>query len=250
MSAGVSQVSRLVGVVDLSNGLAVRGVAGQRTQYRPVRSFRFSDGRRVRIDGCHRRLIECYLQAGLRSIYVADLNGIQTGCVQVDPIERILDATDGASSVLLDLGIEHSAYATNWRWITKLAECHANGVFIVASESAQKTRSLGECVNRLGLERIAASCDYLSTRWISQRIPEPDWYEACVELGIRTAIGLDLATVGGVSIDRTIQLCRNIRQQLPETRYLTGGGIRNSDDAQHVLDAGADGLLVASRFVD
>ena len=249
MKIDPSLCSRLVGVVDLRHGVAVRGVGGDREQYRPVQRFRFPNGRTVQIDGCPMRLIECYREVGVGAIYLAELDGIERADACRSLIEECLDRTRAVQRVLIDLGVGHHAGRTDWTWLKTMATHHEGLQWIIASECAGNWQSLQEGVRHLGLQRVAAGCDYKESRWLSLNVCEEDWYRACEELGITTVVGLDLAAVGQSTCQRTLELCRRIRRRLPTVRYFTGGGVRSEEDANALLDSGADGLLVASWFV-
>ncbi|MCS7467981.1 HisA/HisF-related TIM barrel protein [Stieleria sp. ICT_E10.1] len=249
-------VSRFVGVVDLQAGLAVHGVGGQRDLYRPVSTFQAADMSSLRIDGDVCRLIDGYHGVGIGSLYVADLDGIRCGRWQQSLIEAIVDRAEAADdsdrrgAVFLDLGLRAAVTSQRWNWVESLVRNHPRVVVILATECADDVSLLDDTLSRVPRDQVAVSFDYQGGRWLSASTSETAWLEACRRAAIATVVGLDLASVGGTSIERTLELCKRIRRQLPQPRYVTGGGVRSADDAQCLLDAGADQLLVASLFAE
>lgn len=242
--------SRFIGVIDLKDGAAVHAVGGRRDEYAPLHSFHIDNQVDIRIDGDSGRLIDSYQLAGIRSFYVADLDGIRFGRWQRVKIESLADTCREQERLYLDLGVRGALTPGDLKWIRDLASEYRNTVFIVATECAGNVTRLDELSSCVPQDRIAVSFDYKDSAWLSQQTSEQDWFRACLESNVTTVIGLDLAAVGGSSVERTIRLCQHIRGQLPDVRYLTGGGVRSDRDAQRLLEVGADALLVASRFVD
>ncbi|QDV82538.1 Histidine biosynthesis protein [Stieleria magnilauensis] len=249
-------VSRFVGVVDLQDGLAVHGVGGQRDQYLPVSIFRTAGPSSLRVDGDACRLIDGYQSVGIGSLYIADLDGIRHDRWQQSLIEAIVhrepaaNDSDRRGTLFLDLGLRATVAPERWDWMESLVRSNANVVVILATECAGDVSLLGDVLSRVPHDQVAVSFDYQDGRWLSASTSEDAWFEACRRAAIATVIGLDLASVGGTSIERTLELCKRIRRQLPQPRYVTGGGIRSAGDAQCLLDAGADQLLVASLFAE
>ena len=206
------------------------------------------------IEGDVRRLIDGYHGVGIGSYYVADLDGIRRDRWQQSLIETIAHrvlATSGrgnGGNLFLDLGLRTAIDPGRWAWLESLVRNHPRIVVILATECADDVSLLSDVLSRVPQNQVAVSFDYQDGRWLSASISEEAWFCACRRAEVSTVIGLDLASVGGASIGRTLELCKRIRRQLPQPRYVTGGGIRGGDDAQRLLDAGADQLLVASLF--
>ncbi|MDV6032330.1 MAG: hypothetical protein F9B45_20035 [Phycisphaera sp. RhM] len=249
-------VSSFVGVVDLQDGLAVHGVGGQRDQYLPVSTFQTAGQPSLRIDGDACRLIDGYRGVGIGSLYVADLDGIRRDRWQRSLIETIVHCAPAANDsdrhgrLFLDLGLRAAVAPARWDWMKSLVRSNPRIVLILATECADDVSLLGDVLSRVPRHQVAVSFDYRDGRWLSASTSEEAWFEACRRAAIATVIGLDLASVGGTSIGRTLELCKRIRCQLPQPRYVTGGGIRSAGDARCLLDAGADQLLVASLFAE
>ncbi|QEF99949.1 1-(5-phosphoribosyl)-5-[(5-phosphoribosylamino)methylideneamino] imidazole-4-carboxamide isomerase [Stieleria maiorica] len=240
--------SRFIGVIDLQDGLAVHGVGGDRDHYLPVGTFNAPGRAAHRIDGHVQRLIDGYHSVGIDSLYVADLNGIRFGDWQRQQIRSIVERCSDRGTLFLDLGFRTTMPPQRWSWIESLVNDHANVVVILATECATDVSLLSDLLTHLPCDQIAVSLDYKDGRWVSEETTDDDWFDACRNSGISTVIGLDLASVGSTSIQRTLELCKRVRLQLPHTRYITGGGVRGAADARRLFDAGADQLLVASLY--
>src|SRR5947207_1285495 len=74
---------RIVPVIDLMHGQVVRGVAGNRSEYRPIESQIASDAEPATIA---RSLVERF---GFKIVYVADLDAIQGGSPNLHAWEEI-----------------------------------------------------------------------------------------------------------------------------------------------------------------
>ncbi|QDV44951.1 Histidine biosynthesis protein [Stieleria neptunia] len=241
-------------MIDLQDGLAVHGVGGRRDQYLPVMTFQTSGRSALRIDGDACRLIDAYHSVGIGSLYVADLDGIRRDRCQQSLIESIAHHawaaadSDRRGTLFLDLGLRDAVTPQRWNWIESLARNHPRAVVILATECADDVSLLDDVLSRVPRDQVAVSFDYQDGRWLSASTSEEAWLDACGRNAVSTVIGLDLASVGGTSIGRTLELCKRMRRPLPQPRYVTGGGIRSAGDAQRLLDAGADQLLVASLY--
>jgi phosphoribosylformimino-5-aminoimidazole carboxamide ribotide isomerase len=71
-----------------------------------------------------------------------------------------------------------------------------------------------------------------------------------VKMGVRTLIVLDLARVGTRTGTGTEPLVRAIRNEFPDVDLIAGGGVRTWEDIEHLGEAGATGVLVASALHD
>lgn len=240
--------STLIGVIDLQGGQAVHGVAGNRDHYLPTERFFPPDGESIAIEGDARRLAEEYQNIGMRSLYVADLDGIRNNRWQTERIGQIIDVLRDDITLLIDLGMRHPMTAQDWSWIESVSATHPNVRFVVATETVRSLSLLSELILCVGRERVAVSFDYMRSTWLSRWASETQWIATCVQRQVRTVIGLDLAAVGGTSVSATETLCHRLRPLLPDARFITGGGIRSESDARQLVEAGADGLLVASWF--
>lgn len=229
---------RIIPVIDLMNGLVVRGVAGRREEYRPIVS-------QIAREPTPRAVAAAFAeQFGLREVYVADLDAIGGQLPNLAAYEEI--AACGLTP-WIDAGL-----AT-----TTQAEQLGSGASSIISglESLRSPDELARIVAGCGADRIVFSLDLKSGQPITQ-IPQwqtlaPDQIaEAVIERDIRRMIVLDLADVGVARGAGTLDLVRRLRAAYPWLEITAGGGVRGIDDLQQMAAAGCDAALVASALHD
>ena len=91
--------------------------------------------------------------------------------------------------------------------------------------------------------RVVSPCRAIATASPMENL---GWF---VELGIREFIILDLTAVGSQAGPVTVDLCERVSrefQRLQAFRLISGGGVRNESDVCRLIDAGCNGVLVAS----
>ena len=226
-------------VLDLLDGVVVRGVAGRRAEYRPVESVLCETPAARDVARAFRERL------GLTTLYVADLDAILHDRPNFE-LYRLL-ARDGCE-LLIDAGVR------NIERIQTVLDSGAAAA-VIALETLPGPDLLEQAVGRFGAGRVIFSLDLLHGRPLGR---DSMWASADpVEIaasaaarGVRRLIVLDLAAVGmdgGVS---TLGLCREMRNRCPELRLITGGGIRGPDDLHELAPLGLEGVLVASAFHD
>jgi uncharacterized protein related to proFAR isomerase len=246
-----SLLRRFVGVIDLQHGVAVRGVAGRREHYEPVQSFRPPGGQIRTIAGDPLSLLKCYLDSGVDSVYVADLDAIRFSQPQDALLDSLLryHARRSQSTFLFDVGVNGFESRSRIERIHSRFSVHDHAQLVIAGETAAAPdRTLCQFADTPS-QRLAVSFDFHDGRWMSGASDPAAWADACRQHPIDTVIGLDLAAVGGTSLGRTLDVCRFLTANVPQANRIIGGGIRSEADAQHLLDVGADRLMVASLFV-
>lgn len=230
---------RIIPVIDLLDGVVVRGVGGLRDQYRPIQSQLCESSEPLAIaEALRDKLGESYL-------YVADLDGIRCGTLNADVLKALCDA---GFELLLDAG------AFEFRQVNLLMSLGVQDV-VIGLETLVNPEVLKASAEQYG-ERIVFSLD-LKANWplTADRSPWRDMNpnqiaDAAVELGIERMIILDLHSIGRSSGVATLELCRSIRSRHPHVKLITGGGVRNPADIQELADEGFDGAMVASALHD
>lgn len=228
---------QIIPVLDLLNGVVVRGVAGRRETYRPIESQIVSSPEPLAVARAFRD------QFGLDQLYVADLDAILRRQPNIDVYRRLAD--DGFS-LLIDAGVDSLAAAQS------LLEAGAR-VVIAGLESTPGPGLLRELVQGCGANNVVFSLDLKQGQPIIHGhgwadLTPFDIAESAVAQGIERLIVLDLAQVGigeGIS---TLGLCAEIRSRHPQVELITGGGVRNRDDLQLLAQSNIDGVLVASAL--
>jgi phosphoribosylformimino-5-aminoimidazole carboxamide ribotide isomerase len=235
---------RVVGVIDLRDGRAVRAYAGARDQYQPI-------GDAVDLA---RRYVAHYK---LTELYVADLDAIESTRLEVarpfqgreagGPQRRALLIRQIAGlgvPVWLDAGVSSVDHA---RHALDLGATHV----VVGLETLLSFEALHEICSAIGGEHVAFSLDLRSGVPIAgARIPREKPEQLVVraaDAGVGSIIVIDLARVGtrtGIDFD----LLGRIRTAARGLTLLTGGGVGGPRDLERLADLGCDGALVATAL--
>ncbi len=226
-------------VLDLLDGVVVRGVGGRRDEYRPIVSRLVDRHDALSVARAFRE------QLGLTRLYVADLDAIMHQKPNRN-LYRLL-ANEGFD-LMIDAGL---------RSLESAAELVASGAaqVIAGLETWPGPDELARLCTAIGTERVIFSLDLKDGVPLGQRSrwqnDEPlSIAKRAVEAGVRELIVLDLASVGGGSGVTTTELCAKLRNMDPELRLITGGGVRNTCDIERLTQLGVDGVLVASALHD
>jgi len=225
---------RVVGVIDLKDGLAVHAVRGERERYRPVSSvLTGQDGDPLALARALRS------ELGLEELYVADLDAI-TGARSLSPA---IGALAQEANVMVDAGVSEPERAR------ELLALGARRV-IVGTE----TLSGPDALDRLlaDIPGLVLSVDLRDGRLLSPDprltgLAAPDALARLYRPALREAIVLDLARVGsGAGTD--VELFAELHAAFPDLELLAGGGVRDVEDLRALGAAGAAGALVATAL--
>ena len=227
----------VIPVLDLLNGVVVRGVGGRRDEYRPVESVLTLSARPLDVARAFRERLN------LTTLYVADLDGILRQQPNDDVYRQLAD--DGLE-LWIDAGVRSLGD------VNRLLSVGAAKV-VVGLETIPDARLLAILVAEFGAPRIIFSLDLQAGR---PMLGHSDWPDKSplgiaqnvVSLGLTQLIVLDLASVGEQRGPSTIALCESIRRIAPEARLITGGGVRNANDLRPLQAAGIDGVLLATAL--
>ncbi|HUG89533.1 MAG TPA: HisA/HisF-related TIM barrel protein [Planctomycetaceae bacterium] len=230
---------RIVPVLDLLDGLVVRGVAGRRDEYRPVASILTGTPTPHAVARAFRERL------GLDTLYVADLDAILHDRPNVLLYRELIG--DGFE-LLVDAGVRD---AERIRAVLDAGAAAA----VVGLETLPDAALLEQAIADHGAERIIFSLDLASGRPLGATSAwrTDDAFEIAADAfarGVRRMIVLDLAAVGVGAGVPTIPLCRRLRDAFPELRLITGGGIRGPADLEELAPLGLEGVLVASALHD
>jgi phosphoribosylformimino-5-aminoimidazole carboxamide ribotide isomerase len=218
----------LIPVVDLMHGQVVRAVGGQRSTYRPIVSSlcQGSDPvtvARVLCDHC-----------AAEQLYVADLDALMGGPVQVEVLRALLQAQSDVD-LWVDAGFADAADAEDLR--DRLGPLADRLVPVFGSESLRSTAALQRRSCVLSLDRRG-----------DERLDPSGCWDA-VPLWPRHVIVMTLERVGsGAGPD--LDTLRELRGRAPQAKLVGAGGIRDEADLARAQDAGADAWLVASALHD
>ena len=228
---------QIIPVLDLLDGIVVRGVAGKRETYRPVQSCLTQSADAIKIANAFRD------QLGLNQLYVADLDAILH---QKPNLKIITQLVEDDFELIVDAGLRDIAMAT------ELSQAGATKV-IAGLETIPSPLLLELLCDTLGSEQVIFSLDLLAgvplgkmSHW-TQADPFAIGCEA-VAMGITQMIVLDLSQVGVGEGIETLPLCAKLLKRFPQLKIITGGGIRTIDDIQMIATTGVNGVLVASAL--
>jgi phosphoribosylformimino-5-aminoimidazole carboxamide ribotide isomerase len=230
---------RIVPVLDIKNGVVVRGIAGRRENYRPIVSQLTSSSFPVDLAKAFRD------QLGLREIYLADLDAIggQEPCWKIYGDIRSLGCR-----LWVDAGIRNVSDAH------KLLQGGISDIVIGLETLAGPTEVKAIC-DTLESEQIIFSLDLKHGKplgnvnaW-SKEDAYPIANEA-IGFGIRRLIILDLAMVGRGRGLGTEELCRRIAKVNPSIEICAGGGIQGPEDFSRLAECGVQTVLIASALHD
>lgn len=227
------------------DGAAVHAVAGKRDRYQPIEWCGHSP---LRLAGHYRQL-------GVSRLYVADLDAILHGKVQVELLVDIVNQFP-IDEILLDIGwiggCDDQTAA-----VERLSQNIGNSTcFIAATESARDIEAVGELAKVVGSERVFLSLDLRSGKSVDNVATENEWIETAIRWNLAGVIVLDIAAVGTGSGPVTADRCRAIRERLARSisrdsnrlRVYSGGGIRAIADVAALVDAGCHGCLVGTML--
>lgn len=221
---------KILPVIDLKEGVVVRGVAGRREEYRPIVSRLCDDPSPAAVA---RGLREAF---GFDECYVADLDAIGGG----DPARRAYAEIEQAG---LHPWIDAGSARPVWPESTTIVGLESLTDDEAHFESIAWTPDLVfslDLKDGRPLTKSAAWADE-SPAQIADRV---------VALGVQAMIVLDLAGVGIGQGVPTLDLCRRLRAKYPSLKLISGGGARDVDDLKQLRDAGCDYALVASALHD
>lgn len=252
-------MARIIPVLDVMNGVVVRGVAGNRGEYRPMRSRLTSSTDPITVAHA---LLEV---TGSQELYVADLDAIvqaslpnaRTGGETATRLARAFPRTtvlaDVGARSLADLPISGGvpnlwpilATESLQEWPPRLDDTHPDGLAFGLSLDFRQGEWLGPQVCRAagGQTSTPSPLQLQMARQLLRAVPA------------RFVIVLDIATVGtraGPS-PFVLELLRHLRSdpaKRASTELIAGGGVRDRDDIARFADAGADAVLVASALHD
>lgn len=235
---------RVIPVIDLKAGAVVRGVAGQRDQYRPVQSQLVASS----APGPVARAL-CDVTGG-EQLYIADLDAIAGATPDWRAYTEVLAEQ---AAPMIDAGV---ATQRDARSLVEFAEQRAaDASIVVALESSSGPGQLQQVFDAIGPERAVFSLDLREGRpWTTadawRDLPAEEIAARAVAGGFRRMIVLDVAAVGVGAGPTVLELCRMLRAHHPQIELISGGGVRSADDLRAFCEAGCEGVLVASALHD
>lgn len=228
---------QVVPVIDLMQGQVVRGVRGERRHYRPIVS-RLVDGS-APCNVARALLAAVTVPAeGERALYVADLDAIQGGAVQVEVLRALL-LEDPARTLWVDAGFAAPAAVADLRGALGAAAARLRPVY--GSESLASPAALRQ------LAADPAAILSLDSRLEQPLDPSGSWQRPAD--WPRTVVVMTLDRVGAGS-GPDLETFARLRALAPDRAWIGAGGVRHRQDLRAAAAAGASGWLVASALHD
>lgn len=228
---------RLIPVLDVLNGVAVRGVGGRRDEYRPLITQLCAGSDPLTVAAAYRERLRT------PTLYLADLDAILSERPNT-ALYRALLASD--TDLWLDAGVRTPDD------VLSLCELGVPTV-IIGLESWPSPRDLKAVTATVPSDRLLFSLDLRQGRACGG----PAWktkplaiMEEVLAAGITRFLILDLADVGEHTGGSTANLCASLRERCPDAEIITGGGVRGDEDIRTWSARGIDGLLIASAIHD
>lgn len=228
---------KIIPVLDLLDGIVVRGVAGRRNEYRAVES-------RLSANADVRTVAHAFREKlGLREFYVADLDAIVENRPNLATYRGLAD--DGFQ-LLVDAGIASLDRAR------EVLQFGATDI-IAGLETSRGPNQLAALCDEFGAQHVIFSLDLRAGKPMGDLAPwatnNPfEIATQAIEAGVERMIVLDLAQVGVGEGLSTIELCRRLLNANSRLEVITGGGVRSPDDLVRLSQAGVHGALVASAL--
>jgi phosphoribosylformimino-5-aminoimidazole carboxamide ribotide isomerase len=225
---------QLIPVIDLMAGQVVRGVRGERSAYRPIRSSLCESSAPLDLAP---RLLE---RAASDTLYIADLDALMGGELQFDILAALLDHLPTVH-LWLDGGFRDAAAIDTLR--QRLGTRADRVTPIVASESLADADTARRC-----LEAHRAHCILSLDRCQGSLLDaadchaHPEWWPERVIVMTLDRVGADAGP--------DLEALRALQALRPDVRLIGAGGIRDAADLQRAASSGAQGWLVASALHD
>lgn len=230
--------TQLIPVIDLLAGQVVRGVRGDRQAYRPIVSALCHSSAPLVVA----RTLCAHCAA--RQLYVADLDALMGGTVQVAVLRELLQALPEIEELWVDGGFADADAAA--ALVAALGPDGARVVPVFGSESLRSREALARCFDRssaLGA-RAVLSLD----RRDGQRLDAAGCWDAPA-LWPQRVIVMTLERVGsGAGPD--LQTLHEVQAKAPQAMLVGAGGLRSPADLALAGEAGAAAWLVASALHD
>ena len=225
-------------VLDILHGQVVRGVGGERQDYRPIIS---------RLTGSTHPIVVANAirdEFCLDRFYIADLDGILYERPNLalykklidDGFELLVDAglgEPGRESMLIDAGVNNVIVGLEScrspEELTRITACCPNVTFSLDLQNGAPLRKAD----------FAGWSDdpYQIVQQAMQAMP-------------KAILVLDLSDVGCATGGTTDLICKSIRCDFPDVHLITGGGVRDSLDLERQHQLRIDAILVASALHD
>jgi phosphoribosylformimino-5-aminoimidazole carboxamide ribotide isomerase len=225
---------KVIPVIDILNCVVVHAVRGRRQEYQPLQSSLCKSTEPLEV-------AKTFKSLGFSELYIADLDAIAGGQVNIQVLKRMAD--ESRLKLIVDVGV------TDLETAKKLLK---NGVskVVIGTETLQNKNFVCEAIRVLGNARVMVSLDFKGDRVLLKLR-----FTGCADpmcllrefkgMGVSEFIVLDLARVGsceGVNLDF---LKKAIEEKVD---VYVGGGVRDINDLIELKELGVCGALIATAL--
>jgi phosphoribosylformimino-5-aminoimidazole carboxamide ribotide isomerase len=218
--------------------VVVRGVAGRRAEYVPVRSRLVASADPLDVA----RAFRAHLSLGM--LYLADLDAIAGWAAPAWRVYELL--AEAGFRLWVDAGVREPADAA------RLAGAEVPGIVAGLETLAGPAALAG--ILRIHAPRVLFSLDLKAGVPLGQQgaWPADPWAvaELAVRHGAERLLVLDLARVGTGGGTGTEELCGRLARTYPDVEVWAGGGVRGRDELLRLRDVGVARVLLASALHD
>ncbi len=225
----------LIPVIDLRRGQVVHAIAGNRSDYRPLRSLLTEATEPVEV------LLRLQEATGLQTFYIADLDGIIDRQPDWNVLERL---TSTGLRLLIDAGARHVGDLDAVRL----------GASVCPVAGTESFEQMGELLSQAPADVVcsidlhAGQLRVADQRLMAAEVTAEELGERLWTAGCRSWIVLDTASVGTGRGIPTLPLCRTLHHRFPDVELMTGGGVHSEQCVAAAAAAGVSGVLVASAL--
>ncbi|MFW9990652.1 MAG: HisA/HisF-related TIM barrel protein [Candidatus Odinarchaeota archaeon] len=225
-----------VPVIDVLDGRVVRGVRGERNNYKPVLPVFCHSSDPITIARSYRD------QFCLQSLYVADLDRILGKGDNLEVIKNLKDLFPDPGHVYCDPGISTSE---------ELEMLHSFiDNLVIGTETLQSLQLFEEAISIFKSDKVSASLDIKGGKVLNnsrelQGLEPVQVASLIAGTSVQRMFIIKLDSVGtgeGTDLDFYSNL------QVPGVKLIPGGGIKNLKDVVSLKAAGFAGCMVASSF--
>jgi phosphoribosylformimino-5-aminoimidazole carboxamide ribotide isomerase len=226
---------KVIPVIDLLDGRVVHAVRGRRKEYQPLKSRLCASTDPLDVAAAFRKM-------GFSELYVADLDAILGGNINLPILSSIADKT--GLGLMVDAGVDNLEKAK------LLLERHVSKI-IIGTETLPAVSFISEAISLFGNEKVIISIDLMNNQLLSRLgtaspVQPMAFLQELQNAGVTQVIVLDLARVGsGEGVD--MHFVSEARSKFHGAVFV-GGGVRGISDLLELKKMGIAGVLVATAL--
>ncbi|MFH1328688.1 MAG: HisA/HisF-related TIM barrel protein [Candidatus Bathyarchaeota archaeon] len=227
---------KIIPVIDILNGTVVHATKGRRKEYRPLKSILCTSPNPLDI------ALAFKFNFGFDHLYIADLDAIQGGKMNLKLMQKIKAETD--CKIMLDCGINSLNSAK------KVLESGVAEIFI-GTETLDDLAFIKKAVKFLPQSQVTVSLDVIGGKSLSKSpllsSMDPIFLAKILKgLGVIKIVFLDLTRVGTMS-GSNLEILRKLLK-ISDMEISVGGGITSLSELRLLRSIGVLRAFVATAF--